>query len=294
MDRPKILIHLDTDPQPSVFDAVVAVDAGVDHLLRHAGVGPEAVLDLVHGAMFTRGPEDLKHTAIFIGGSDVAAGERLLSAVEASFFGPVRVSVMIDSNGSNTTAVAAVLAAGGHLPLAGCQALVLAATGPVGSRVVRLLAREGAEVRVGSRTLARSEATCAAVAAQVEGAKLQPLEINTREQLAAALDGVQLLIAAGAAGKELVPAEALAAAPDLSVAIDLNAVPPAGIAGIKVTDRAKDRDGVTTYGAIGVGGSKMKIHKAAVRRLFTSHELMLDAEEIYHLGRQLSESHLNE
>src|SRR5689334_8494604 len=101
MDRPKILIHLDTDPQPSVFDAVVAVDAGVDHLLRHAAVVPDAVRDLVHGAMFTRGPEDLKHTAIFIGGSDVAAGERLLSAVEASFFGPVRVSVMIDSNGSN-------------------------------------------------------------------------------------------------------------------------------------------------------------------------------------------------
>ena len=34
----KILVCLDTDPQPSVFDAVVAVDAGVDQLLRHGGV----------------------------------------------------------------------------------------------------------------------------------------------------------------------------------------------------------------------------------------------------------------
>ena len=29
---------------------------------------------LVHGAIFTRGPKDLKSTAIFVGGSDVSAG----------------------------------------------------------------------------------------------------------------------------------------------------------------------------------------------------------------------------
>ena len=29
MSKPSILIQLDTDPQPSVFDGVVAVDAGV-------------------------------------------------------------------------------------------------------------------------------------------------------------------------------------------------------------------------------------------------------------------------
>ena len=57
--KPKILIQLDTDPQPSVFDAVVAVDAGVDHLFRHGGVTPENVRDLVYGALFTRGPADL-------------------------------------------------------------------------------------------------------------------------------------------------------------------------------------------------------------------------------------------
>ena len=57
--KPKILIQLDTDPQPSVFDAVVAVDAGVEHLFRHGGVTPANVRDLVYGALFTRGPADL-------------------------------------------------------------------------------------------------------------------------------------------------------------------------------------------------------------------------------------------
>ena len=68
-----ILIQLDCDPQPSTFDAVVAIDAGADVLLRHGGVTPETVEPLVHGAMFTRGGVDLKATAIFIGGSDAAA-----------------------------------------------------------------------------------------------------------------------------------------------------------------------------------------------------------------------------
>src|SRR4051794_21193361 len=109
--RPSILLQLDTDPQPSVFDAVVAIDAGVDHLLRHGGVRPEAVRELVYGALFTRGPADLNRTAIFVGGSDVAAGEAVLEAVKKTFFGPFRVSVLFDPNGANTTAAAAVLAA---------------------------------------------------------------------------------------------------------------------------------------------------------------------------------------
>ena len=110
MAKPHILIQLDADPHPSVFDSVVAVDAGVDHLLQYANVQPEAVRDLVYGAMFTRGPEDLKHTAIFIGGSDVSAGEALLKAVTKTFFAPLRVSVLMDANGCNTTAAAAVIA----------------------------------------------------------------------------------------------------------------------------------------------------------------------------------------
>src|ERR1700755_3156325 len=100
MSLPKILLCLDTDPQPSVFDAVVAVDAGADHLLRHGSVTPEAGGDLVYGAMFTRGPADLKNTAVFIGGSDVEAGEKLLQKAKDCFFGPMRVSLMLDSNGA--------------------------------------------------------------------------------------------------------------------------------------------------------------------------------------------------
>ena len=92
--KPTILVQLDTDPQPSVFDGVVAVDAGVDHLFRHGGVRPESVRDLVYGALFTRGTADLGRTALFIGGSDVAAGEAVLKEVQKTFFAGFRVSVL--------------------------------------------------------------------------------------------------------------------------------------------------------------------------------------------------------
>src|SRR5262245_27941435 len=129
-DKLTILIQLDTDPQPSVFDGVVAVDAGVDHLFRHGGVKPDAVRDLVYGALFTRGPRSLHRTALFIGGSDVAAGEALLDAVKKTFFATFRVSVLFDANGASTTAAAAVLAAleGSGGLLDGVAAAVLGGT----------------------------------------------------------------------------------------------------------------------------------------------------------------------
>src|SRR5579884_3671715 len=160
MEKLKILVQLDTDTQPSVFDRVVAVDAGAEHVFRHGGVKPEQVRDLVHGAIFTRGPKNLKHTAFFVGGSDVAAGERLLAEACKHMlpqFG-LRVSVLLDANGANTTAAAAVRAAARHLDLRSTKALVLGGTGPVGQRAALLLARQGGQVRLGSRQAARAAA----------------------------------------------------------------------------------------------------------------------------------------
>jgi hypothetical protein len=288
MSKPaKVLIQLDGDAHASVFDSIVAVDSGVDHLLAHHNVEPTQVRDLVHGAMFTRGGGDLRRTAVFIGGSNVAVGEALLEQAVKSFFGPLRVSVMLDASGANTTAVAAVLAAARHVELKGSTCLVLAATGPVGQRVARLLAHAGAVVRVGSRSIQRAEAVCAAVSAKVVGAKLSPVAAGGGAETAAALEGAQMVVAAGAAGVELLPENLRRECGSLKAAIDLNAVPPVGIAGIEITDKAKERDGVICYGAIGVGGLKMKIHKAAIRRLFKASDLVLDAEQIFEIGREL-------
>src|SRR6266700_4654556 len=102
MSKRKILIQFDSDPHPSVFDRVVAIDAGADEVFSYGGVKPEQVQGLVHGAIFTRGPKDLKSTAIFVGGSDVSAGEKLMAEALKHMipkFG-LRVSIMLDANGA--------------------------------------------------------------------------------------------------------------------------------------------------------------------------------------------------
>jgi hypothetical protein len=294
----KILLQLDCDPQPSTFDAIVAVDAGAETLLRHGGVTPDNVVPLVHGAMFTRGGTDLASTAIFVGGSDVAAAEAVFDRVKRTFFGPVRVSLLLDPAGANTTASAAVVAAGRHLPLgdpqAACRALVLGGSGPVGQRVARLLAGRGVAVTVASRTLARAEEACRRIVAAVPTGRLEPVEgvatgaaCPTHAALAAALAAADLIVACGAAGATLLDAPARVLARRARVLIDLNAVPPAGIEGVAATDKARPWGDAVVYGALGVGGTKMKIHRAAVRRLFHSNDACLDAEDLLAIGEAL-------
>ena len=57
--------------------------------------------------------------------------------------------------------------------------------------------------------------------------------------------------------------------------------------GIEVTDNGAERNGVTVFGALGVGHLKMKIHKACVARLFERNDLVLDAEAIAEVARSL-------
>ena len=283
-----ILIQLDTESLPSTFDRVVAVDAGADELFSYGGVSPDNVESLVHGAIFTRKPSDLMHTAIYVGGSNVAAGEALYKKVLKTLFGPFSVSVMMDSNGSNTTAAATVLAAAKHLDLTQTTAVVLAGTGPVGCRVAQLLLSQGATVRLASRSIEKSRATCEMLVKAADTAKLTAYESASAEGMAAATNGVQLVVAAGAAGAQLISAEQFSAISTLKLAIDLNAVSPAGIAGVEVMDKAKDRNGLLCYGAVGVGGTKMKIHHACIRRLFESNDQRLETTAIFDLGRSLS------
>jgi hypothetical protein len=265
---------------------VVAFDAGADEVMSYGGVTPDAVRDLVHGAIFTRGPKDLHHTAIFIGGTDMTHGERILDAVRAAFFGPLRVSVMLDSNGSNTTAVAAVAklqqAAG---TLQGRRAVITAGTGPVGMRAAGLLTQAGADVTVTSRR--PQDGRAAGKIKQRFGGMAREATLGDSAQAAAVIEGAELLLNAGVAGVCLVPREAWARRAGLRVAVDLNAVPPLGVEGIEANDDGVDRDGVAAFGALGVGKLKMKIHKTAIARLFERNDLVLDAETIATIAREL-------
>jgi hypothetical protein len=281
----KLLIQLDSSPHPSVFDGVVARDGGADDVMAYGGVTEDQVRNLVHGAIFTRGPKDLHNTAIFIGGTDMAVGERMLAKVKKAFFGPMRVSVMLDSNGSNTTAVAAVAriqqAAG---TVEGKRVVVLAGSGPVGLRAAGLLAKAGARVAVTTRRAA--DGSLSARIQERFGAPVQEVTVADASGAAKALEGAEIFLSAGPAGVCLVPRAAWIGR-GVKVAVDVNAVPPLGVEGVDVTDNRTDRDGVVTYGALGVGNLKMKIHKACIARLFEKNDLILDAEAIADIANSM-------
>src|SRR5688572_5882990 len=212
----KLLLQLDSSRLPSVFDQVVAYDAGADIVMSYGGITETDVRDLVHGCIFTRGPKDLRNTAIFIGGTDMAAGERLLAAVRKAFFGPFSVSVMLDSNGSNTTAVAAVAkllqTAGGE---AGQRAVITAGTGPVGVRAAGLLARAGADVTITSRRPVDSGLLDGLQ--KRFGGRVSHAIMSDSANAAAVLEGATMVLNTGPAGVCLVPKEAWAGRSGLRV-----------------------------------------------------------------------------
>jgi hypothetical protein len=130
---------------------------------------------------------------------------------------------------------------------------------------------------VGSRSLEKAAQACEQVRpGAAAGCQVTPCASATADELRVACEGAELIIAAGAAGAELLPLELRKTLESLKVAIDVNAVPPVGIAGVEPFDKGTDRDGVICYGAIGVGGLKMKIH----------NDHVLELASIYAIGEQ--------
>jgi hypothetical protein len=150
-----------------------------------------------------------------------------------------------------------------------------------------LLCRLGAKVKVGSRSLDRAAALADALR-QTTGGTVTPFAPFGARSLTEALNDCTVIVSAGAAGATLLPVSIWQNLPNLKALIDLNAVPPLGIEGVEATDKNTERDGVRTWGALGVGGTKMKIHKKAIQQLFTSNDKILDADQVLELGRSLS------
>ena len=284
----KLLFQLDTDPIPNTFDIVVGYDAGADHVVPLGGINPGNVTRLVEGVVFTRPPAAKRHSALFVTGSDLAAGEALLASIRKQFFGQFRVSVMLDSNGSNTTAAAAVALLSRDYPLAGKRAVVLAGTGPVGQRAAVMLAQADATVTLASRQRARAEAVCKSLnerfGTQIEAAGTPDLHATEN-----ALREAEVVLTTGAAGIELLPEALWSSLPRLEVVMDANSTPPLGCAGLSLNDRGVERHGKSCYGALGFGGLKLEIQRHCVARLFEANTHVLDAPEILALARELAQ-----
>ena len=284
----KVLLQLDTDQHPSPFDAIVAHDAGVDVLLSHGGVTPDAVRDLVQGAFFTRAPGE-SSIAVWVGGSDVSEGEKVLDEVQATYFGPFRLSAMLDSDGCNTTAATAVALIAKDRDLNGSRAVIVG-LGPVGLRSAVLLKQEGCEVfatTIPGDVLGTDSYRRPRGLAVAERLGIDAREVADRAEMEAALEGANIVLASGPAGIELLRQEVWSASPTIEVLADYNAAEPLGIEGTEPGDDLVEREGKLVLGALGIGGRKMKTHKACVRRLFERNDLVLNADGVYAVAQEI-------
>ncbi len=283
----KLLFQLDTDEHPSVFDTVVAYDGGADHVIGHGNVTPDNVTPLVEGTIFTRAPKEKKFTAIFVGGSDMVAGEKLFKAVQNNFFYDFRVSVMLDSNGSNTTAAAGVAKLLTSGDVAGEKAVVLAGTGPVGQRAAIMLAKEGAQVTITSRQEARAKQACEDMKNSFD-VDILGVEAADNDARGKAIEDAQVVFATGAAGIELITAEHWENNSNIELMADANATPPIGIGGTDMMDRGENRHGKFVWGAIGFGTLKLAVHRACIEKLFEAKDQLFDAEEVFAMAKSMA------
>ena len=292
----KLLIQLDTDKHPSTFDRIVAYDANVDEVLSYSNVTVSDVKALAQSALFPRGLDDLKNTAIWVGGSDVTQGEQLMAEFQASFFGPFRMSLMLDSNGCNTTAATAIAKLKKGRDLAGKKAVVLG-LGAVGLRTAALLLQEGCHVtsasirRVLTGEPASSNAVRGAPSRSVENARriagLQVEEVGDRAAMEALFEGAEIGVCSGPPNAMLLPKSFWAAHPTLKMLLDFNAADPLGIEGIKASDDMKEREGKLILGPLGIGNTKMKVHKACIAKLFESNDQVFDVQRVYEVACEM-------
>lgn len=290
MSKKTILIQLDCDEHASVFDRVVAIDSGLDVLFSHSNVKPEQVRELVHGAIFTRGSKDLHQTAFFIGGSNVEKAQEIHFQVIRSMIPQygLTVSSMMDANGCNTTAVAAVRTILKSIDCTKATALILAGTGPVGQRVASLLTRLGCIVFVGSRNLEKAEFVSKSISSKRHLSTVQGVAPESQKEIRQILEKCDILISCGAVGIKLVD-KAAWTLPNIKIALDLNGVPPAGVEGIEPNDSGGQKEGIICFGALGVGKLKIKIHRRCIGALFENNQTILDEDTIFDLSDTISD-----
>jgi methylenetetrahydrofolate/methylenetetrahydromethanopterin dehydrogenase (NADP+) len=280
----KILIQLDTDQHPSAFDAIAAYDAEVDVVMAYGEITAENLEDVVQGAIFPRGPDGLANTAFWVGGSKVRDGEAVFKAAQKLFFEPFKPSIMLDSDGSNTTAAAAVAIARGAADLKRNLAAVIG-VGPVGLRTAELLRREGAEVTMFTfpPDVMEGKHRRASGIPVAEEAGFKVVEPASSDELDAALAERVAIFAAGPAGTQILRRSGWAHQ-EVQVVVDYSAAEPVGVEGVDRGDNLKEEDGVLKLGALAVGGPKMKVQKRCVQLMFETKGAVFDLEGVYEVA----------
>ena len=273
MSSAKSILHFVTPlKNVSPFDVNMATDAGFDVIVPYTDVDLKEVAGLVQDAIFSRAPENGAYTAILIGGREPILAIDMLDAARKAMVPPYfEISVMADPSGAFTTAAGMIAVVEKHLRaagsgLAGQHVAVFGGTGPVGRIAALIAAQAGAKVSlVGYDGLQRVTATCDQFGERF-GVAMAPADGSDDAGKLAVIERAEVILAAGRAGTQILSKAQLAQARQLNVALDVNAVPPAGLEGIDAF-----ADGVAIEGTSGVGVGALAVGNVKFK---TEHELL--------------------
>ena len=296
VDRPTILHLFTPGKQASPFDVNMAVDAGYQVVVPYADVDLENLSALTQDAIFSRGPKGVRKTGLFIGGRDVVMANDMLELAQKSMFPPFMVSVFADPSGSYTTAAAMIACVERELrklhgtSFDGKRVLVLGGTGAVGRICGVMCARAGASVRLCSHSNAKkAKASADAVNLRFD-VDTQGVRLDAPATLQRELADADVVLATAAAGVQVLGKDDLRAAGRLLVAADVNAVPPAGIAGVDVQHDGVPLQGTKAVGigALAIGNVKYQVqHRLFVRMLEAAKPVFLGFPEALEMAREL-------
>ena len=297
MAHPRILHMITPLKHMSPFDVNMALDAGYDAAIPYTSVTVEDVTGLVQDAIFSRGPEGVKKTAMFIGGKRAIEALDMMKRAKAAMVPPFEISVFADPAGSFTTAAAMVACAETALrktfstELKGKRVVVFGGTGVVAFASAVISAVEGAEaVLVGYDGPERVRKLAEEAHARF-AVKLGYADGSTEEQNTELVHGAELIFSAGPAGKRLLSTGQLEQATKLLVATDVNAVPPAGVEGVGVNDNGVPIPGTKAVGigALAVGNIKYRTEAGLFDKMIESEKpLYLDFRDAYALAQKLA------
>ncbi len=297
-NMPSLLFFLDTDDVPSPFDICMAYDAGFNAVIPYENVTPEDAKRIVQDAVFSRGPKGAKATCFFIGGKNKEKAEAVLEAVKKAMFPPFIAPIIIDPGGAYTTAAAMIAKVEnallthklGNLKDKTCA---IFGTGAVGRVAAILLAKLGCDVIIVSTNPKRSDGkeyieNVASSLLKKHGVTVQGVYAPTREEKMHVLKRADVIFCAAAPGVRLIETDMLKELKLMKVMVDVNAVPPLGIEGMKLEDDMREIEtGIFGIGPITVGKVKHKLEIEILREAKKRGEGIYDYNFALQLARKL-------
>lgn len=297
MAHPRILHMITPLKHMSPFDVNMALDAGYDAVIPYTSVTVEDVKGLVQDAIFSRGPEGVKRTGMFIAGKRAIEALDMMDRANKAMVPPFEISVFADPAGSFTTAAAMVACAKKALKdkfsteLKGQPVAVFGGTGVVGFASAVIAALEGARATLigydgPDRVRKLAEEANARFSVDIGFA-----DGSTEERKSELVRAAVVIFSAGPAGRQLLTLDQIKHAKHVRVVTDVNAVPPAGVEGVGVNDDATPIPGTeaVAIGALAVGNVKYRTEAGLFMQMIESEKpLYLDFRDAYALAQKLA------